>query len=300
MNKTPFEYIKLSQLLGSVKSDLHLYDDSNLIDEDRLIKIIRKVNSDLGVRLHESKSCIIDVENYKAQLPVDFWKLELAFATSTTTINVGNLMLGGATQTEMVTEYPTDPTDQQNILNYSQKVNNYTPVKLGCYDSDCNQCYWIIKKNPTAQKVKITNIIPLQLNPSCNNHLTHYSPHCKFNEGSYQIDINENIIETSFKSGQIIITYLGNLEDEDGNVLIPFHPQLFPYYEWACKVKILQDIFMNSEADVQKKLQYAEKEKTLAWKDALNFTMSAKAKQWSDYDKKRQCEFYDKWYKIIN
>ena len=297
-NNSPFEYIKLSQLVASVASDLHSFDDSNLIDEDRLIKIVRKVNSDLGVRIHESKSCILDIKNYKAELPSDFWKLELIFATTTTTLNVGNLMLGG-TQTETVTEYPTDLTDQMNILNYSQKINNYTPIKLGCYDQDCNQCYWVIKKNPLAQKIRITNIIPLQLNNSCNNYLTNYSPHFHNNHGNYQIDIVENIIETSFKNGQIIITYLGNMEDEEGNILIPFHPQLFPYYELSCKVKILQDLFINSEADVQAKLQYLEREKSLAWRDALNFTMSSKAKQWSDYDKKRQHDFYDKWYKII-
>lgn len=39
---TPWKYIKLSQVMASVKSDLSIYDDAGMIDEDRVIKIIAR------------------------------------------------------------------------------------------------------------------------------------------------------------------------------------------------------------------------------------------------------------------
>jgi hypothetical protein len=62
--------------------------------------------------------------------------------------------------------------------------------------------------------------------------------------------------------GKVYIRYQSEMEDADGNLLVPDHPILIAYYEAALKQKICEQLFMQGE-DVAQKLQYWEEKRKL-------------------------------------
>ena len=57
------KYITFSQLMSSVESDMDSFADSGMIDRSKYIKIVRKVNSDLGIRINKEKEKVLTIKN---------------------------------------------------------------------------------------------------------------------------------------------------------------------------------------------------------------------------------------------
>lgn len=279
-----YKYITLAQLLASVSLDLRLYDASGYIGESTVIKVIHKCNDKLGVKLHKSKQCLIDIKDYKGNLPDDFWKAELIFGTYLSEISTTLPLIPGN-----IVEYTTDPCGVEG----GTIVNN---LKVKYSDSN-NACVWAIKYPETEKITTITNIIPLTMKQGCKQNSTYYCPN---SSGQYSIDIDDNVVTTNFKEGQIFLCYLGLMEDDKGNVLIPFHPLLNDYYEYSVKEKLFEDIFLNSEDDVEKKLQYVTMKRKEAYLDAWQFSGTPEYREIEKYDEKRVKDFYNKWFNIYN
>lgn len=284
---TPWKYIKLTQLLASVKSDLNLYDDAGMIDEDRVIKVIAECNEKLGQRIYKSRECKIIVKDYKADIPTDLYKIQNIFATKTMAKYNTNAFFG-ARQVEFT---ETKPEDETKIITYG---------KMGCVDS-CNNCYWVAdrREKTTSSEIIYETVFPLSISNSVQNKCLPYSPCTKW-KGEYQVDIDEQNFNFSFKEGEIYISYLGNLEDEDGEIQIPFHPKLNSYYEYAVKEKILEDLFLNSEADVVEKIKYINEKKREAYAIAWNFVQTRQVNEWTKVQENIQRDYYSKWYKIFD
>ena len=275
--------------MASVKSDLNLYDDAGFIDQDRVIKVISSCNEKLGLRIYKSRECKIKVYNYKAELPEDFYKVENIFATQVCSISNTTLAFG-ARQVEFTNVKPKDTT---KIITYG---------KMGCVDS-CNNCYWVEDRRPTVKETEIQyeKIIPLSFSNKLLCKFMEYSP-CDAHIGKYKVDLDEEEEELvfSFKEGEIYMSYLGNLISDDGEIEIPFHPKLNPYYEYAVMEKILEVIYLNSEADIIQKLQYIKEERRNAYAIAWDFANTRQVNEWNKIQKNFQREYYNKWYKILN
>jgi len=283
----PWKYIKLSELMASVKSDLSLYDDSGLIDEDRIIKVIANCNEKLGQRIYKSRECKLTIENGKADIPRDLFKIENVVGTQI--LNVETTSTGiQARQLEFLYKEPKDKT---KIITYG---------KMACTDS-CDNCYWVEDRRQPYKESKLIyeRFIPLTLSNSIYNKCTEYSP-CKKTGGNYKIDIEDESFKFSFNCGEVYLCYLGNLVTEDGEIEIPFHPMLNPYYEYSVMEKILEDMFLNSEADILQKLQYITVKKKEAYAVAWDFANTREVNEWNKIQKKIQAEYYNKWYKIYN
>lgn len=285
----PWKYINLSELVASVKSDLNIFDDSGLIDEDKVIKVVAECNEKLGLRIYKSRECKILVEDYKAVIPSDLYKIENILATNIlNSTNVGNHAIQ-ARQLEFTSEKPCDTS---KIITYG---------KMGCTDS-CNNCYWVADRRiapEIEEKVIYETLIPLQLSNRVHNKCTEYSP-CSNHTRDYKVDIEDEIFKFSFKTGEIYLSYLGNLISSDGQIQIPFHPKLNPYYEYAIKEKILEDLYLNSEADVLQKLQYISLKKREAYATAWDFANTREVNEWNKIQKKLRLEYYATWYNMYN
>lgn len=284
----PWKFIKLSELMSSVKSDLSLYDDSGLIDDDRVIKVIAECNEKLGQRIYKSRECKLTVENYRAHIPQDLFKIENLLATQI--INIENFSTN-AIQARQLEFTHVKPEDTTKIITYG---------KMGCVDS-CNECYWVEDRRPcpTTDKLVFERLIPLELSTSLYNKCTEYSPCARYDK-QYKIDIDNDEFKLSFEEGELYLCYLGNLTSEEGEIEIPFHPKLNPYYEYAVKEKILEDMYLNSEADILQKLQYVSLKKREAYAIAWDFANTREVNEWSKIQKKIQTEYYNRWYKIFN
>lgn len=271
INKLPT--IKFSQLLASVREDLHKYDSEGLIDPIRLIKVVRRCNDVLGSPIYDRKVCMSEVSGYKANLPLDFYKMEMVFAVGefksyTSLIATGNHYEWTGVQNTC--------RCQGGIHTCVMPLEQLQPVM--------------------AQKT----IKPLKLTDRSVKYLSKNSPNRHWFNGLYTIDIQEDVINTEFEEGVLYISYLSDLTDPDtGEILIPFHGKLNAYYEWSVKVKILEDLLFNSEAEVQGLLQYAKNEANVAFSEAVDFVMGRNYRQWSEMRKKDEWEFYKKYYKMF-
>lgn len=283
----PWSYIKLSQVMSSVKSDLNLYDDAGMIDNDRVIKIIAKCNEKLGQKIFKSRECKIIVSDYTAPLPSDFYKVENIFATQI--INLANINPNfGVRQLEFSN---TPPKDVNKMITYG---------KMGCIDS-CNNCYFTYDRGTpiTNEKLVYERIVPLKLSKNLLNICAEYSP-CLNLTGEFEVNLIDNELKLSFETGEIYINYLGNLIAEDGEIEIPFHPKLNSYYEYAIKEKILEDIFLNSESDVINKLKYISDKKRESYAIAWDFVNSKEVNEWNKIQKNIKRDYYNKWIKILS
>lgn len=61
-------------------------------------------------------------------------------------------------------------------------------------------------------------------------------------------------------SRKVYICYLGAMEDDDGNLLVLDHPLINNYYEYALKVRIFENQYLNGEPDIERRLTLLQKE----------------------------------------
>jgi hypothetical protein len=72
------QYQTFDQLLDSVRVDFKTYDLENAFDPQQLIKMVIKINYELGLKINPSRSKIIEVRKGRARLPLDFSVLNFA------------------------------------------------------------------------------------------------------------------------------------------------------------------------------------------------------------------------------
>lgn len=267
-----FRTIKFSQLLASVEDDIRRYADEGLVNPSGLIKVVRRCNEVLGLNIYNKKQCIIPVKNFKADLPLDFYKMEMVFSVSEGEYYTGSIATGN--------HYEWDT------------------VQNACFcEGDTAVCVMPLEQH--QPKMKYKKFTPLCLS-SGQDLLTEYSPNRHW-QSTYGIDLKEDLIEVPFKKGTLFISYLADLTDPDtGEVLIPFDSKINDYYEYSVKTKILEDVFINSDDDVERKLAYVKRERNLSFNDALDATMTKSFKEWSKYDQRYKKEFFNKYYRIFN
>ena len=287
--KIPWTYISLSQVMASVRSDLALYDEANMIDDDDYIKVVAKCNEKLGERIYKSKQCRIIVENYQAPLPSDMWKIENIFAISTNSSGMTYAEGGG-------------------ILGATQVIHDNKPAKMisddkiipvSCGKNSCCDDYYVSMIDRKQAEIMFKNIIPLILGSNLSNKCADYSP-CTRWKGQYQADIDNDRFNFSFRTGEIFVSYLGDMTDENGELVIPRHPLLNDYYEYSIKERIYENLFNNSEADVINKLKYTSEKRQEAYYDAFNYVQTPQVGQWERMRKQREMEYYTKWYSMFD
>ena len=76
--KTELKYRTFEELLDSVKIDLRSFDLEGMIDDQTLIKVVQRVNYDLGLKINPNRTKMLEVHNYRAKLPSDFYVLNHA------------------------------------------------------------------------------------------------------------------------------------------------------------------------------------------------------------------------------
>lgn len=273
------QYITLPQLLASVKGDLPSFKDSGFIDEGNLTKTVMYCNEKLGIPVRKVYETIINIRNYRAELPKNFQKSIYVAALHYTSF--GNAQ-------------------------WKDPFNNFVDQTAECaldvqtFTQGCEtKCIRTIKKKlPTGLWESYSNWTELSLSKSS---YIHTASNCVNNHvrGTYTIDITDEEIQTPFREGELYMMYYGNMEDEDGNVLVPFHPLITNWYEWSIKEKILMDMAFNSDGDVVGKLKLAQQEKTKAWLDALDFSLEPSYKQQHEYQKKKEMEMWKKYYSWV-
>jgi len=292
------KYRTFDELLNDVLVDFQVFSLENMIDPQTLIKVARRLNYDLGLRINQTKEVILEVEHNKVKLPDDFYVFNYALVCGEYSVAVGNDM-GGThieevpyVETPSTVDFCAAPTVNCSTCNANPCNNtaacvgsvrppeNYIPgqydpnnpygdtcirprVFMNC-KGDKYELVQIIKPGVTRT---IRVLIPLRMKPSQNidcqcPNLYWNSP----NEGW----IKNGFLHTTFDCGKVYLNYQGELEDEDGNMMVPDHALLNDYYEYALKQRILENLFMNGE-DVSQRIQLIEPRTKAARNQALGF-----------------------------
>ena len=326
------KYRTFNQLLEDVTVDLSSFALENMIEPQQLIKLAKKLNYDLGLRINQQKEVILDVCHGKVKLPDDFYTFNFAFICGNFTEHVGYDGYVGGTN---IQEVPYVETPGHEDICAPATVNcsvcNANPCNhtAACLDNTCpatcapnvipdahnplapygDTCtrprvfmnckgdkYELIQviSNPGATRV-YTELIPLRMKASQNiecdcPNLYYNTP----NEGC----IKGGFLFTTFQTGKVYLNYQGQMEDEDGNLLVPDHDLINEYYEYAFKSRIMENLYMNGE-DVAQRMQLVEQRLKAARNNALTVVNTPNFKEFEQIWAANRKAMYGKFYNMF-
>ena len=291
------KYRTFDSLLEDVMVDFQVYALENMIDPQTLIKVARKANYLLGLRINQPKEIVLDVTNHKVKLPDDFYTFNYALICGDYTIDFAYDIGGTNIQEVPYKEVPST-------------VDQCAPATVNCSTCNANPCnntaacegsvrppvdyipgeydpnnpygdtcirprvfmnckgdkYELIQILPSGQRYTYTVLIPLRMRPSEN--IECQCPNLYWNTGN-EGWLKDGFLNTTFECGKVYLNYQGSLTDENGALLVPDHELLNDYYEYALKERILENLFYNGE-DVSQKLQLTAIKLKAAKNDAMS------------------------------
>ena len=269
-------YITLDQLMSSVESDFYKFADNGMIDRGNVIKVVRKVNEDIGLKIYRDADAMVEISNFKGDLPADFSHLQMAVAVTVEHAYMPPSVFGTHTEERPVRTFGDGGVCLKEFSGF------YTVVEK-----------W---KDKVVTYNKFT---PLKLCKSAMKFATENCINFGWNKAPYDIDIQGDEIITGFREGRIYISYLTDMVDEEGNLLLLDHPLTNEYYEYAVKKHLLENYFMNNDADVQQRLGYIKGELRDAKIRAIDFVSTPEYQEIVNTYENSRRRFYNKYHKII-
>jgi hypothetical protein len=317
------KYRTFEQLIEDVTVDFSGYALENMIEPQQLIKVAKRVTYDLGLRINMTKEVVLEVCHGKVKLPDDFYTFNFAFICGEFSVNTGYDIGGTNIQEVPYRETPSTvdicaaPTVNCSTCNANPCNNtagcagsvrppSYLPGEFdpnNPYGDTCirprvflnckGQAYELVQIINSSQTRTYSRLIPLRMRTSQNvecdcPNLYYNTP----NEGW----IKNGFLYTNMETCSIYLNYQGNLEDEDGSLLIPDHDLLNEYYEYAIKQRLLENLYMNGE-DVTQKLGLIEQRLKAARNNALSMVntpnFNEMKKLWLTNRKAMYGKYYD-------
>lgn len=276
------KYRTFDSLLEDVKIDLKALATDTTIDPSQLYKVAMRVNYDLGLRIYMTKEHVLEVCKGKVKLPDDFYVMNFA------------LICGQYKHTFAVPQ----GTNVQDVTpewrpwveqNYCSDVS--LPEQPVCL-TKCGSSYQLIQIVNTETRT-YDHFAPIRFRNSqfidcdCPN-LQHMAK-----DEAY---IKDGWIYTSLEEGNLYINYQGTLENTDGQLMVPDHPMINEYYEYALKKRILENLIMDGN-NVAPQLQLVAQEYRTARNYALTIVntpnFSEMQKVWAMNRKAMYGKYYD-------
>ena len=107
--------------------------------------------------------------------------------------------------------------------------------------------------------------------------------------------IKGGFLFTTFQTGKVYLNYQGQMEDEDGNLLVPDHDLLNEYYEYALKARIFENLYINGE-DVSQRMQLIEQRLRGARNNALTLVNTPNFREMAEVWWANRKAMYGKYY----
>lgn len=302
------KYRTFDQLLEDVTVDLNTFALENMIEPQQLIKLVKKINYDLGLRINQQKETILEVCHGRVKLPDDFYVFNFAFVCGNYTQHVGYDSYAAGT-TIMEVPYQETPST----------VDVCAPPTVNCRTCNSNPCnktaacdlnFPIVDPIPTEhdpnnpygdtciaprvfmnckgekwELVQVMNssgstrvyndLLPLRMKAS--QEIECDCPNLYYNTPN-QGWIKGGFLFTTFQTGKVYLNYQGQMEDDNGNLMVPDHDLLNEYYEYALKARIFENLYLNGE-DVAQRMQLVEQRTKAARNNALSLVNTPNFKE---------------------
>jgi hypothetical protein len=253
------KYKTFGQLLSEVKGDFESYNLEDLIKPHQLIKVAKRINYDLGLRIHQTKNRVLEIDHGRAQLPDDFLTLNYAYILGN--FEVTSPMVQGTHVEEVPLDAPKyfPGTDKVEICAVPEPCPTPDPCPDPCQAPEpcgCDTCgcdTWINCKGQEMKLIQKIGMTTRKWTEFYRIEITgedrFFDPLCpnKSNGASSKAFIKDGYVYTPFKDGELYINYQGMMEDDDGNLLVLEHPMINEFYEYALKERILEILMGNNE-----------------------------------------------------
>ena len=294
-------YRTFDQLLDDVTIDLNTFALENMIEPQQLIKVARRVNYDLGLRINQQKEILLDVCHGKVKLPDDLYTFNFAFICGGYVEQQGYNIGGTNIQEVPYVETPANvdicapatvncSVCNSNPCNHTAACpSNTCPTTctptvipdaynpLAPYGDTCikprvfmnckGDKYELVQIVSNSGVTRVYNdLIPLRMKAS--QEIECDCPNLYYNTPN-QGWIKGGFLFTTFETGTVYLNYQGQLEGDNGELLVPDHELLNDYYEYALKSRILENLYMNGE-DVAQRIQMIEQRLKVARNQALS------------------------------
>jgi len=317
------KYRTFEQLLSDVQVDFQNLSLQNMIEPQQLIKVAKRINYDLGLRVYMTKETLLEVDRGRVKLPDDFFVLNFAMVcddfsvdqtfpqgTNIQEIPVNNPMVAKYRETPQVISACNDGTVNCTVCqsapcscSCNTQPSNCVYNPLEQYGNTCikprvfmnckDDCYELVQvvgtRTNTYRRLAPLRILENAQSIDCD------CPNLYLNTNN-QAWIRDGYLYTTFRTGKVYINYQGTLEDDNGNLLIPDHDMINEYYEYAVKQRILENLLMNDE-NVTAKLQLVEARLRAARNQALSIVNTpnfAEMKRvWTMNRKAQYAKYYD-------
>lgn len=274
--------------MTSVESDLDSYADEGMIDRAKYIKTVQTCNADLSININPERTAIIDIKNYRAELPSDFHVLDAIF------------LCEEATPCPIVTP-SVDPSKivKEKTSNIDVDLCNACP-DLTCSDGSkadmCGHCFKVYEYQAMDVTIQYKKCLPIRLTERSKKICSDSCPNQYTERGTYKLDINDGIITVDgVKEGKLYMAYCSDMVDTEGELILPNHPLVRRYYETAIIYDIFKNYFLNKDSDVSNQLQFAKNELREARIEAINFAFMPEFYDIVNYYKSRRKNFTRKY-----
>ena len=321
-------YRTFDQLLEDVTVDLNTFALENMIEPQQLIKLTKKINYDLGLRVNQTKEIILDITHGRVKLPDDFYTFNFAFICGEHVRHVGyDSYASGTTTMEIpyqevpsTVEFCAPPTVNCSTCNSnpcnhtagcglnipivnpiptSHDPNNPygdTCIKPRVFMNCKGDKYELIQVlSGSAGTIVYNDLIPLRMKAS--QEIECDCPNLYYNTGN-QGWIKGGFLFTTFQTGKVYLNYQGQMEDENGNLMVPDHDLLNEYYEYALKARIFENLYLNGE-DVVQRMQLVEQRVKAARNNALSLVNTPNFKELEQMWWTNRKAMYGKYYAMF-
>ena len=303
------KYRTFDQLLEDVTIDLHTFALENMIEPQQLIKVTRKVNYQLGLRINQTKEVVLDVCHHKVKLPDDFYTFNFAMICGEFKEVVGYDGMAGGTNMQEVryTDWPNQvtecgcPKDNTCCLDGKEGIcithnpdapYGDTSIQPRVFLNCKGEAYELIQViNPSLTRAS-TYLKPLRMRTS--QEIECDCPNLYHNTAD-EAWIKHGFLNTTFESGKVYLNYQGDLSDDNGNLMVPDHELLNDYYEYALKQRIFENLFINGE-DVSQRMQVVEARLREARNNALSLVNTPNFKEMEQLWWTNRKAMYGKYY----
>jgi hypothetical protein len=310
------KYRTFDELLADVSGDFKKYSLQDLIDPSEIIKVARRCNYDLGLRIYKTKEVILEVEKGKVRLPNDFYTLN--FALSVGKYKVKQYLPQGTRMEERIVgtiapqyqQAPPEPIDfcTDIVVNPCEpcvqcgQQTNCEPCNTCCTSPNsctlnCNGDVTQLVQVLSYETREYEEIQPLRIVQN-NENLSGLCPNLYW-DSIHSAELKEGWLYTSFQTGKVYLNYQGHLEDAEGNLLVPDHEFLNEYYEYALKQRIIENLIMNDEEVNPNKIQLIEQRYRAARNNALSVVNTPNFGELKELYQANRNAMYSKYYDMF-
>lgn len=327
-------YKTFNQLLEEVRVDFQNYSLESFIEPQLLIKVAKRVNYDLGLRILQTKEALLEVEKGRVKLPDNFYTLNFALICDEVTVHQAVPQGTNIQEIPLYRETPAVISACTDGTVNCQQCQQPEPCSCGCapqvptacstaeynplvpYGNSCvkprvflnckGDCYELAQIVKTEQHV-YKRLYPIKILENPEN-VDCGCPNLYLNAPNTAW-IQDGFLYTNFTSGKVYINYQSMMEDDDGNLLVIDHDMINEYYEYALKKRILENLIMNDEVVSQDKRQLIQDGYRTARNYALSIVntpnFSEMKRMWETNRKAMYAKYYDMfksypWYQQFN